>query len=972
VEWNAYSTKRLWRTIMAVFPAVEYEAAPAAPEQWALYYNVNDDNLYIQLLPPTSAGVSNIVTPSGAVRASDVVTLTTIAGHGLSVGDTVTVASVSDSTFNGEFIVAAVPTTTSIQYDQVAANSTADGGTITPLYPDGGWQAITTGQEVRDEVRPNDTLTRAKYIGRDYNTHLDEGLTWLRENYADSFNDFVASDFGIILAKYVAAGLDTLSWYMDREVTEWYWPFLRLRARAEYLARMSAYKPTPATACSADLVLTFPDGPYAFDFVVQAKFKVEGPDSLIFEILQNVNVAAGETTKTGVSSIQGRTVEANFVATDEPNQIFDLDELDDDEYIANGSAEVYVNNVLWTVVSFLPFDRLNQVEIMYDSAPPLVVFGNGVTGNIPDEGAAILVRYRVTKGKAGKAATNGTITTPITDLVVNTNVITMEVTNPAVASGGDDPESLESIKATAPAYFKTADRGVTRTDITTLSSSYADAVAGTVAMAKANIVRGISEDVGLQLLLQAVSGLATDLDTYLNAITAQTAIISGSTTDVAGRITTARTEITAAETALTAAEADLGTARTTLENLPYQQLYDRGNGIATVFSVVLDRFPLFTNSVLLWVDDLVETAGGSGTDGDCDTIVGQLIRGSGSFNATWVGRLIKIGTEIRVVTRFIDATHIAYSGTRLTGATLVYAVYDPVAYARDDGNGTLTGSGVSSGTVNYSTGQIDVVFTIAPALDKDVFIQYGYNDSVVTSYLDDASTEIASTETAVGNITSELDDIENTDIAAIDAAVITINGQVTLALTIPADIELALDALEVYLDAHLSDECRANIVSVQALVVDENGFYAAPTQTLLTALATYLETKNVVPTTISTVSGYYYVVAVDMTFNINIIDPYIFSEVKSRLETSIDSLFKGREYDADLYRGDYYNLTVPDQVTGQGGTLGVGYANITIDATSFPDAANAGTPPAVDSSGNLIITDQMVLTKGTISVLEIS
>jgi len=78
-------------------------------------------------LPLTIAAIG---TP-GAQRATNVVTITTTAPHGFSVGDSIYVAGVTGGTtnFNGTFTVASVPTATTFTYAQTGANDTAGSGT---------------------------------------------------------------------------------------------------------------------------------------------------------------------------------------------------------------------------------------------------------------------------------------------------------------------------------------------------------------------------------------------------------------------------------------------------------------------------------------------------------------------------------------------------------------------------------------------------------------------------------------------------------------------------------------------------------------------------------------------------------------------------------------------------------------------------------------------------------------------------
>uniref|UniRef100_A0A6M3IRQ0 Uncharacterized protein n=1 Tax=viral metagenome TaxID=1070528 RepID=A0A6M3IRQ0_9ZZZZ len=81
----------------------------------------------------TSTKTVATVANGGAQRASNVVTITTTAVHGLQAGQYVKVADCSDSTFDGTFKVTAVPTTTTFTYWQVGdavGAATAGTGTV--------------------------------------------------------------------------------------------------------------------------------------------------------------------------------------------------------------------------------------------------------------------------------------------------------------------------------------------------------------------------------------------------------------------------------------------------------------------------------------------------------------------------------------------------------------------------------------------------------------------------------------------------------------------------------------------------------------------------------------------------------------------------------------------------------------------------------------------------------------------------
>jgi DNA-binding beta-propeller fold protein YncE len=81
--------------------------------------------------------VSLIAVPSsnGAVRSSGTVTITTTGAHGATVGETIVVAGVDDSSFNGTFAVASVPSSTSLTYSQSGSDTTSGNGTVSVASP---------------------------------------------------------------------------------------------------------------------------------------------------------------------------------------------------------------------------------------------------------------------------------------------------------------------------------------------------------------------------------------------------------------------------------------------------------------------------------------------------------------------------------------------------------------------------------------------------------------------------------------------------------------------------------------------------------------------------------------------------------------------------------------------------------------------------------------------------------------------
>jgi hypothetical protein len=91
-----------------------------------------------------------------------------------------------------------------------------------------------------------------------------------------------------------------------------------------------------------------------------------------------------------------------------------------------------------------------------------VVFGDGVYGRKPKDGAAVVVKYRVSSGELPNGASAFAADGPIDGHT------TIAVTTEAVAAGGAVGESLTSVRFNAPRSFQAQDRAVTTSDYETL------------------------------------------------------------------------------------------------------------------------------------------------------------------------------------------------------------------------------------------------------------------------------------------------------------------------------------------------------------------------------------------------------------------------------------------------------------------------------------------------------------------------
>jgi 6-phosphogluconolactonase (cycloisomerase 2 family) len=130
---------------MTASPASPTPVLPGAPITYTVTVTNNDANNTASLvvsdaLPvgTTSGGNATIVASTGAARTSGISTITTTKPNGVTVGQSITIGGVANTSFNGNFIVASVISPTVFTYSQVAtppavtpADATSGNGSVT-------------------------------------------------------------------------------------------------------------------------------------------------------------------------------------------------------------------------------------------------------------------------------------------------------------------------------------------------------------------------------------------------------------------------------------------------------------------------------------------------------------------------------------------------------------------------------------------------------------------------------------------------------------------------------------------------------------------------------------------------------------------------------------------------------------------------------------------------------------------------
>ena len=312
------------------------------------------------------------------------------------------------------------------------------------------------------------TLPVVDYTTKDYagfrNDMLAHATTLLPQWTSRSPNDF-----GVVLVELFAYMGDILSFYGDRVANEAFLETATQRRSVLALARMLDYTPNGASA--ATVSLTFSSAPGLGAVTIPAGTRVMtqsvGTEPIYFETDEQLVIPADQVAGS-VTATEGQTVfETLGTSTGTASQEYLLAqtpviESSLDVFMDEGSGSLEV----WRRVDhFIEWGSADKVYSTYTDEFNLVhvLFGDGVNGKVPAALTALQVGYRVGGGEIGNVGP-----TSITTLDSSVPGV-VAVTNPLAATGGQDAETLDQIRVSAPASLISLNRAVTLTDYESLA-----------------------------------------------------------------------------------------------------------------------------------------------------------------------------------------------------------------------------------------------------------------------------------------------------------------------------------------------------------------------------------------------------------------------------------------------------------------------------------------------------------------------
>lgn len=298
--------------------------------------------------------------------------------------------------------------------------------------------------------------------------------------------DFNPSDFGIVLLELMAYMGDVVHFYIDRMAGESFLPTAITRKSVVNLLKLIDYELRGPVASSADAKFTLAE-PLAGDLVIPALTLLKTLcdragsqqddfcNSIYFETASQLTIPAGALEGT-VGAIQGKTSTGVVVGTSDglANQRFSIPETP----VIQGSLHVYVDEGAgaeeWEIVdTMIENQSCDKVCMTFqdDQFLTYIIFGDNGQGKIPDPGSEITGTYRIGGGAIGNVGAN-TITLIEGDILFSGAPITVSVTNPDSASGGEDAQSIDSAKLEGPRTLRALYRAVTIEDYESLGEAF--------------------------------------------------------------------------------------------------------------------------------------------------------------------------------------------------------------------------------------------------------------------------------------------------------------------------------------------------------------------------------------------------------------------------------------------------------------------------------------------------------------------
>jgi hypothetical protein len=307
------------------------------------------------------------------------------------------------------------------------------------------------------------------YTSRDFESVKDDLVRRARTTIPE-WSRVGSSDFAMMLVDLWAYVADIQNYYVDKAHNEAFLSTATQVGPVHSLARILGYNPNQRVSATSTVYL-YNSSTAAIVIPKDTQFVVPATSStsaIYFASTAAVTVAASTTSGSGqaVSVREGRyvseTITTNYQGGAGGTFMLSERKVVPTSLSLTVGATTYQNTLRITDVSS---DTPAFTTMTDSSDSTVVVLGNGVNGLVPPSGSTIKATYRVGQGALGNVVANAitALDTPVTYISIKSSTVGL---------GGNDPESITSIKANAPTLRRAQDRAVTLADYTSLIQGF--------------------------------------------------------------------------------------------------------------------------------------------------------------------------------------------------------------------------------------------------------------------------------------------------------------------------------------------------------------------------------------------------------------------------------------------------------------------------------------------------------------------
>ena len=309
---------------------------------------------------------------------------------------------------------------------------------------------------IKDYIRSNSDFTDFDYEGSNFSVLID---TLAYNTYITAFNANMVVNESFLDSAVLRENVVSLA----RNIG--YVPRSRTAARAQVTFPVAIDTTTYSTSS-----LTLQAGLVAVASSIEETFVFSIPEDITTTV--NNGVATFGTSDNPIALYQGTYIKQSFTVDGSLDQRFILDNafIDSSTIVVHvkGLSDPGVGKAYSLVDNIVGIDETSETYLIQEVQDQKyeLLFGDGIFGKKPENGAVITVSYIISDGKEGNGPANFTYAATIKDSL--NNIIPPSalptVTTVSAARNGGEIESIDSVKYFAPRLYSAQHRAVTGRD----------------------------------------------------------------------------------------------------------------------------------------------------------------------------------------------------------------------------------------------------------------------------------------------------------------------------------------------------------------------------------------------------------------------------------------------------------------------------------------------------------------------------